>query len=97
MTRVIVQSDVRESMQLIRSAVDAEIRRLELGLKRTKEQLAVFESRYGVSSQEFRRRFSAEDLGGSDETYVTWAGEMEMEMRILQEIERLRDIEYVAQ
>ncbi|MHB8835110.1 MAG: hypothetical protein ACYC9Y_05300 [Candidatus Methylomirabilia bacterium] len=97
MTRVIVQSDVRESMQLIKSAVDAEIRRLELGLKRTKEQLAAFESRYGVSSQEFRRRFSAEDLGGSDETYVTWAGEMEMEMRILQEIERLRDIEYVAQ
>ena len=97
MTRVIVQSDVGESIQLIRSAVDAEIRRLELGLKRTRSQLLAFESRYGVSSQEFRRRFTAEDLVGSDAAYVAWSGELEIEKRLLLEIERLRDIEYVAQ
>jgi len=97
MTRVIVQSDVGESIQLIKSAVEAEVRRLELGLKRTKSQLAAFESCYGVSSQEFRQRFTAEDLGGSDVAYVSWVGELEVEKRLLQEIERLRDIEYVAQ
>jgi hypothetical protein len=60
---------------LLEAAIQSELRMLELGLSRTIERLRVFEQQYGMTSDEFGRRFLA---GEVDECldFIEWAGEL---------------------
>ena len=69
---------------LVRTAVNSEIVRLELALKLAHQRLLPFERKYGISSEHFMADMAAEDLQGSDEEYVQWAGEY----RLMQRLER---------
>jgi putative hemolysin len=88
--------DNEETANLVRQALSAERKRLELGLTKTEKEIAKFEERYHVSSDTFLAQLAAEDLEGGDEEYVRWAGELQMRDRIIQRMEKLEDVEYVA-
>jgi len=60
---------------LLESAVRSELRMLELSLQRTSQRLRDFEARYGLTSDEFERRFNTGELEESLD-FIEWAGEM---------------------
>jgi len=66
---------------LIESAIRSELRMLDLGLERTRQRLHNFEIQYGISSQEFARRFEAGEIAESLD-YIEWAGEIETYRRL---------------
>ena len=61
---------------LIESAIRSELRVLALGLERTRQRLLVFEKQYGMTSEEFNRRFQDAEIGESLD-FIEWAGEIE--------------------
>ncbi len=83
-----------EIRQLIQSAVQREIARLELALATARKRLIPFEEKYGVSSEQFMRAMAAEDLEGGDDEYITWAGEYQLMQRLEQKLSQLEGIEY---
>jgi hypothetical protein len=56
--QVVVTTDVPVALKpLLTSAIQAELRLLELGLARTSQRLSAFEEQYGLTSDVFERRF----------------------------------------
>lgn len=96
MVKLKIISDKEDITEAIKSAIYAEIKRLEIGLNRTNKEIKRFEEEYKISSEIFLKKFTAEDLKGGDEEYISWMGELEMRKRIIDELEELKDIEYVA-
>lgn len=98
MIKIQIQSDVKErAVDIVRSAISAEIKRLELGLHKTNRHIDEFEKKYNVSSAVFVEKLSAEDLEGRDQEYIEWAGELRVREKILTDLNHLKGIEYVAQ
>lgn len=64
-----------ELKPLIESAIRSELRMLELGLVRTRQRLRSFEEQYGLTSEEFMRRFEAGEVAESLD-FIEWAGEV---------------------
>lgn len=83
-----------EVLSLIKSAVDAEMTRLELALEIANKRLLFFEKKYNVTSDHFISHFAAEDLDGGDEEYVRWAGEYKLQQRLKQKLTQLQEVEY---
>ncbi len=83
-----------EVLSLVKSAIDAEVTRLELALEMAKKRLLYFEKKYKVTSDHFMSHFAAEDLEGGDEEYVMWSGEYQLKQRLAQKLTQLREIEY---
>ncbi|MGD0230363.1 MAG: hypothetical protein ABSC19_08390 [Syntrophorhabdales bacterium] len=97
MTRLKVQSESKDkAVDMVKAAVVAEIRRMELGLEKTNRQISRFEKRYGISSDTFQRQFSAEDVKKGDDEYVRWAGELMIRDRIEADLKQLKGIRFVA-
>lgn len=97
MIRLQIQGDAQDkALDIVKAAIAAEIKRLEIGLHRTEQQIAAHESRYGVSSETFKKKFAAEDLKEGDREYVDWAGELKIREKIVADLQKLRAIEYVA-
>ncbi len=96
MVKLTIISDKENATDVIKSAISAEIKRMEIGLNRTNREIKSFEEKYKVSSETFAKEFAAEDLRRGDDEYVRWAGELGMRNRIIEELEKLKDIEYVA-
>jgi uncharacterized protein YydD (DUF2326 family) len=96
MAKVKIISDKKDITDVIKSAISSEIKRLEIGLKRTNKEIKRLEEEYSTSSEVFLKKFTAEDLKGGDDEYIRWAGELKIKDRILNELKKLKDIEYVA-
>ena len=91
MTKVRIESDVRENaLDVIKSAVASEVKRLELGLQKTDRQIKKYERRYKVSSTAFQKELAAEDMKKGDEEYIRWAGELELKQRIEADLKHLQ-------
>jgi hypothetical protein len=74
--QVIVTTDAPVALRpLVESAIRSELRMLELGLARTAQRLRAFEDQYGLTSEEFERRFAAREVDESLD-YIEWAGEI---------------------
>ena len=56
----------------------------------------MFENEYNISSETFLKQFSSEDMKGGDPEYISWAGELKIRERIRTDINRLKEIQYVA-
>jgi len=68
MINIKIQSDAEENaLDLVRSAIAAEVNRLELGIRTTERRIHVFEDRYSITSDVFLRDLFAEDLAGGDQ------------------------------
>ena len=81
--QVTVTSNSNTSLKpLLESAIRSELKALAHGINRTRERLAAFEKQFGMSSDEFERRFKA---GEVDETldFIDWRMEIEA-LRLLE-------------
>jgi hypothetical protein len=96
MTIIKIESNQANVPQIVKSAIWTEIKRLEIGLSRTEKEIRRFEDKYRVDSETFLRRYTAEDLSGQDEEYIRWAGELRIRERILEDLGKLKEIEYVS-
>lgn len=98
MIKLKIQSEANDSaVEIIKSAIAAEIKRHEIGLQKTEKQIRQFEQTYNIPSEKFLAEFAAEDMKKKDAEYVEWAGELRIRDRIAADLKRLREIEYVAQ
>ena len=97
MIQLQIQTDAQDiALDLIRSAISAEVNRLELGVRATERQIQTFEKKYNVTSDLFLRDYAAEDLIDGDTEYITWAGELVLRQRIMAQLETLKGIQYAA-
>jgi hypothetical protein len=96
MANLKIISDREDAADVIKSAISAEIKRLEVGLNRTNKEIRKFEEEYGIPSEIFLKGSTAEDLRDGDDEYIRWAGELKIKDRILEDLKKLKDIEYVA-
>lgn len=80
--------DAGQVRQLVRSAVDSEIAKLQLALEMAQKRLLPFEEKYGVSSAYFANEMSAEDMTGGDDEYVRWAGEYRLMERLREKLQK---------
>lgn len=77
---------------LMQSAIQSKTTELEPILKMSREHLALFERKYGVTSEYFISEMAAEDLEGGDIEYVEWAGEYKLMQRAQEELRELQEI-----
>ncbi len=97
MIKLQIQSDTKDGViDIIRAAISSEIKRLEIGLYKTDKQIEKYETEYNVTSEVFRNEFSAEDMKKEDQEYVEWAGELKIREKIMADLKKLKEIEYVA-
>lgn len=97
MIRLEIQSNFEGAETLIRSAVYSEIKRLEIGLRKTDQEIRKFEEKYQIPSRVFIEEYAAEDLDGGDDEYISWMGELKIRRKIASELQNLKGTEYVAQ
>lgn len=97
MIKLQIQSDTKDSvLDIVRAAISAEIKRLEIGLDKTNKQIKEYETEYNVSSDTFQKEFTAEDMKNGDMEYIAWAGELKIREKIMVDLNKLKEIEYVA-
>jgi hypothetical protein len=69
-------SDAKRLKPLLKSALEREAKLLDHSIQRTHQALVPFETRYGMTSEEFERKFKSREV---DETldYLDWWMEIE--------------------
>jgi hypothetical protein len=97
MVQLRIISDQQHALPVIQSAIAAKVKRIEIGLRKTEQEIQKFESKYHLSSEQFMTDCTAEDLDGGDDEYVTWMGELQLREAIREELHLLSNIEYVTQ
>jgi hypothetical protein len=97
MVQLQITTDQREALPLIQSAIGSKIKRIELGLRQTEQVIQRFERKYRISSEQFIDSYTAEDLEGGDDEYISWMGELKLRDAIREELDILQQIEYVPQ
>jgi len=90
-------TDTEIVKNLVRSAIESEIKNLHRSLVKTNKLLREFEEKYQISSDFFFTQWTAEDLEGGDREYVSWAGEIEIQNKLTNSLQKLEEIEYVTQ
>ena len=75
---------------LLESAINHERDMLMFGLRRTRERLAEFEQRFGMTSEEFERRLNAAQLEETVE-FTDWRLEIGMLRLLENQYQALRD------
>jgi hypothetical protein len=97
MVKLQVFSDRKNILPLIQDAISFKIKRTKIGLNKTEESIRKFEKLYKVSSTSFLNSYTAEDLTGGDNDYISWMGEINLRESLLDELNILNEIEYVPQ
>ncbi len=76
--QVILTTESSESIKpLVEAAIRDKIKLLTVGINRTRERLSAFEKQYGMTTEEFERRFDGRDLKESLD-FIDWSGEIQM-------------------
>ncbi len=83
----------RSLRPLVEAAIHNELRLLQSGIRRTEQRLQAFEARYGVSSQEFLRRYENDELPETPD-YAEWVGECRLLERLREKADTLREIRF---
>ena len=68
---------------LLKAAIQTEAKALAHGIQRTRQRLLTFEKQFGMTSDEFERRYLAAEIAESLE-FIEWLGEVKM-LRVLNE------------
>ena len=97
MVQLRIISDQQHALPVIQSAIAAKVKRIEIGLRKTEQEIQKFETKYHIESEQFMNDCTAEDLDGGDDEYVTWMGELQLREAIREELHLLSNIEYVTQ
>ena len=96
MTELRLISKQSASIQpIVQNAIDSFVRSSEDGIQKTQQRLSEFERKYLMSTREFVQRYENDEL---DETleFGEWVGESRMLQGLLEDVEQLRGIEFVA-
>jgi hypothetical protein len=81
--QVTITTESAESIKpLVESAIQERLKTLAFGINRTRERLAAFEKQYGMTTEEFARRFDGKDLRETLD-FLDWWGEIKM-LRLLE-------------
>ena len=96
MLQLQITTDKSTEVELIKSAIVSEIRKLELSIKKTDMVISKFESKYKISSISFINDWTAENLEGGDNEYVEWSGEFKLRRRLFDKLNSLKGIKYVV-
>lgn len=85
--QITIQSESElELKSLLETAILGELRSIQHGINLTRARLEAFEKQYGMTTDEFLRRFTADDLGETLE-FLDWHGETKM-LALLEEKKR---------
>ncbi len=77
MGRVIIQPESAANLRdLIRSAMENELKVIEFGIAKTKRKLGELEKEFGMNSRQFYEDFQKGKLS-DDLKFIRWAGEYE--------------------
>ena len=69
--------DAKRLKPLLKSAIQSQLDDLEHGIQLTRARIEAFEKQYGMSTAEFLRRFTPDDLGETLD-FIEWQGETKM-------------------
>jgi hypothetical protein len=73
---VVIKSNANESLKpLVETAIRNQIKALQHGVQRTKERIAEFEKRTGMSSAEFEKKLQMDEIPETIET-IDWNMEL---------------------
>jgi len=89
--------DLENVQNLVKSAINSEIKNLKRSIEKSNKLLNEFEIKYQVSSDLFLSNWTAEDMEGTDDEYVSWVGEIKVKQRLVNALQKLEGIEYVTQ
>jgi hypothetical protein len=78
---------------LVEAAIQNELRLLEAGIRRSEDRLRAFEAQYGLSSEEFLRRYQNDELPETLD-YAEWIGELQLLARLREKAETLRTVRF---
>ena len=96
MPEIILETDMPEkATKFVVEALETETLRLKYSVELAKRRLSKFEKKYKVTSKEFIKDWSAEDLDGKDLEYVEWAGEYNLSTRLNERLRALKSIKHV--
>ena len=93
MARVIIQPQTADNLRnLIRLAVENQLRVIDFGIAKTKRKLGELEKEIGMNSKDFYEEFRKGKLG-DDFKFIRWAGEYETLERLQKDYTDLQGIE----
>lgn len=93
MSKIIIEEEnTQELKTLVKGALENEIRIINIGIKKTQENLQKLEDKYKINSETFYKRYSAGEMGDKEE-YIKWAGEIETLKRLKQNLSELSEAE----
>ena len=80
--------------QIIQSALSERLHNLEVGIKRTKERLHEFETKYQLSTGEFIQSFNNDELSHNFD-FDEWIGEARMLQHLQEQKETIEEVKFV--
>ena len=80
---------------LVKNAIDSFVRSTEEGIRKTQQNLTVFETKHGMITSGFIRRYENDELEETIE-FGEWIGEYRMLQGLVEDVDQLRCIELVA-
>ena len=80
--------------QIIQSALSERLHSIEAGIKRTKERLQQFETKYQLSTDAFIQCFNNDELSHSFD-FDEWIGESQMLKHLQEKKEEIEEIKFV--
>jgi hypothetical protein len=96
MTELKLISRQSKSIQpLVKNAIDSFVRSTEEGIQKTQRNLTIFEEKYMMKTSEFIQRYENDELEETLE-FGEWVGEYRMLRGLIDDINQLRGIEFVA-
>ena len=89
----LITDSERQLKPLIEAAIVNELRLLEAGLRRTQARLRVFETQYGLTTEEFLTRYENDEL---EETLdlAEWIGEVRLLLGLQEKVQALRNVRF---
>jgi len=93
MSKIIIESESPVKLKtLLKGALENELRFINIGLKKTVENLRKYETKYHMNSKVFYGKYSSGDAG-DDMEYIKWAGELETLKKLESNIKDLTGVE----
>jgi hypothetical protein len=93
MARIIIQPQTADNLKnLIKSAVENQLKVISFGIAKTKKKLEKLERESGMDSKDFYEEFQKGNLG-DDLKYIRWAGEYETLAQLQNDYNELQGIE----
>ncbi len=93
MSKIIIQPQNADNLKnLVRSAVENQLRAINFGIAKTKKKLAELEKENGMDSEIFYKEYQDGKLG-DDLKYIRWAGEYETLWQLQKDYNELQGTE----